>query len=81
MKFYVKPSRNTPNPWALWNPKGSIECEDCGENLLRNGRKRFQTEKLQKARSEFVIRLDEPTSKIVAATLVEKMKCGDPLIL
>jgi len=64
----------------LWNPKGSIECEDCGENLLRNGRKRFQTEKLRKDRSEFVIRLDEPTSKIVATALIERMKENEPLI-
>jgi len=64
----------------LWNPKGSIKCEKCGENLLKSGRKRFQTEKLHKERSEFVIRLDEPTSKIVATALVERMKENEPLI-
>jgi len=62
------------------NPKGSIECKECGENLLRNGKKRFKTEKLHKERSEFVIRLDEPTSRIVAASLIECMRQNEPLI-
>ena len=63
-----------------WNPKGTINCEKCSENLLKSGRKRFKTEKLQKFRNEFVIRLDEPLAKMVAKALVECMEKKEPLI-
>ena len=57
-----------------WNSKGAVNCEKCGENLLKNGQKRFETERLQEERNEFVIRLDEPLAKILAQAIVETIK-------
>jgi len=62
------------------NPKGSINCEKCGGNLLKNGQRRFITEKLQKTRKEFAIRTDEPLTKIMIHTIIKHLKKKQPYI-
>jgi len=64
----------------FWNPKGSRDCEQCANDLLKNGKRRYKTKKLHKTRNEFVIRLDEPTSKIVAKAILECLQNGQNLI-
>ena len=63
-----------------WNSKGTLNCQQCGENLLANGKKRFKTRLLQETRNEFVIRTDEPLAKIMLSALVKHIDEKQPLI-
>lgn len=51
----------------------SKECTSCGADLVANGQRRFVTEKVDKTRNEFVIRLDDPFADI----MVEWLKQSD----
>jgi len=62
------------------NAKGSVDCEKCGENLLKNGKRRFITDRLNKTRKEFVIRTDEPLAKIVIHTIIKRIEEEEPCI-
>ena len=63
-----------------WNPKGTLNCQKCAENLLANGKKRFKTRLLRETRNEFVIRCDEPLAKIMLHAIVEHLHAKQPLI-
>lgn len=54
------------------------ECFNCGADLVANGQRRFITEKEDRARNEFVIRLDDPFADIMLEWLEF---CDDYLFL
>jgi ribosomal protein L40E len=65
-----------------WNPKGTLNCSKCGENLLANEKKRFHTRLLNETRNEFVIRTDEPLARMMVSAIYKRMitKPYQPLI-
>jgi len=64
----------------FWNPKGSRDCEKCGEDLLKDGKRRFKTKRLAKVRNEFIIMLNEPLARIVAQAILECLREKEPYI-
>ena len=61
------------------NPKGLTQCQKCGKNLFE-AKKRFQTEKDEVTRKEFVIRTDEPLARTVLKSVYDCMQRQQSLI-